>query len=148
MSYKILKQRVAQAERDFEVSIVRTEQGWVVLKRTLKYAMTPARILATGFGAGFLTGMTAPLAKLNGGAKLVQFITSVIALVGATEAKEAAEQATDAADTATDTAYEVATVADVEGTAQAVADKVVEHQTGVAPPPRPAPDPVARRERA
>jgi hypothetical protein len=134
MSYRILRQRVLQAERDFEVAVARTGQSWVVLKRTLTYAMTPARILATGFGAGLLTGLAAPLAKLGGGTRLVQFITSVIALVGATEAKDAAEEATEAADTATDTAYDVATVADPEATAQAVADKVVERQAGMAPP--------------
>ena len=126
MSYRILKQRVIEAERDFEVAVVRTEQGWVLFKRTLKYAMTPARILATGFGAGFLTGITAPLAKLNGGAKLVQFITSVIALIGATEAKDAAEQATEAADVATDSATEVAAVADPEVMTQTVADAVTQ----------------------
>lgn len=126
MSYRILKQRVIEAERDFEVAVVRTEQGWVLFKRTLKYAMTPARILATGFGAGFLTGITAPLAKLNGGARLVQFITSVIALIGATEAKEAADQATEAADVATDTATDVAAVADPEVMTQTVADAVTQ----------------------
>ena len=126
MSYRILKQRVVEAERDFEVAVVRTEQGWVLFKRTLKYAMTPARILATGFGAGFLTGITAPLAKLNGGARLVQFITSIIALVGATEAKDAADQATEAADVATDTATEVAAVADPEVMTQTVADAVTQ----------------------
>lgn len=146
MSYRILRQRVVEAERDFEVAVVRTGQSWVVLKRTLKYTMTPARILASGFGAGFLTGITAPLARLNGGARLVQFLTSVIALVGATEAKDAADEAAQAADTATDTAYDVATVADPEATAQAVADKVIEQQTGVAPPARVAPQ--AERERA
>ena len=126
MSYRILKQRVVEAERDFEVAVVRTEQGWVLFKRTLKYAMTPARILATGFGAGFVTGITAPLAKLNGGARLVQFVTSIIALVGATEAKDAADQATEAADVATDTATEVAAVADPEVMTQTVADAVTQ----------------------
>jgi hypothetical protein len=126
MSYRILKQRVVEAERDFEVAVVRTEQGWVLFKRTLKYAMTPARILATGFGAGFLTGITAPLAKLNGGAKLVQFVTSIIALVGATEAKDAADQATEAADVASDSATEVAAVADPEVMTQTVADAVTQ----------------------
>lgn len=133
MSYRILKRRVLQAERDFEVSIVRTEQGWTVLKRELKFAMTPARVLATGFGAGFLTGITAPLAKLNGGARLVQFITSVIALVGATEAKDAAEEATQAAGTATDTAYEVAEVADPEAMTHAVARAVSETGATITP---------------
>ena len=126
MSYRILKQRVVEAERDFEVAVVRTEQSWVLLKRTMKYAMTPARILVTGFGAGFLTGLTAPLARLNGGAKLVQFVTSIIALVGATEAKEAADQATEAADVASDTATEVAAVADPEVMTQTVADAVTQ----------------------
>lgn len=126
MSYRILKQRVVEAERDFEVAVVRTEQGWVLLKRTLKYAMTPARILATGFGSGFLTGMTAPLAKLNGGTRLVQFITSIIALVGAAEAKDAAEQATEAADVATDTATEVAAVADPDLIAETVSEAVAQ----------------------
>lgn len=133
MSYKILKQRVLQAERDFEASIVRTEQSWTVMKRTLKYAMTPARILASGFGAGLLTGFTAPLAKLNGGAKLVQFITSVVALVGATEAKEAAEQASDAADTAADTACEVAEVADPAAMTQAGSQAVSETAAIITP---------------
>jgi len=133
VSYRILKRRVLQAERDFEVSIVRTEQSWHVMKRTLKYTMTPVRILAAGFGAGFLTGITAPLAKLNGGAKLVQFITSVIALVGATEAKDAAEEATQAADTATDTAYEVAEVADPQAMTQAVTQAVSETGATITP---------------
>ena len=126
MSYRILKQRVVEAERDFEVAVVRTEQSWVLLKRTMKYAMTPARILATGFGAGFLTGITAPLARLNGGAKMVQFVTSIIALVGATEAKEAADQATEAADVASDTATEVAAVADPEALTETVAEAVAQ----------------------
>ncbi len=134
MSYSILKQRVVEAERDFEVAVVRTEQGWVLFKRQLKYAMTPARILATGFGAGFLTGITAPLAKLGGGAKMVQFITSVIALIGATEAKDAAEEATEAADVATDTATDVAIVANPETMAQTVTDAVVQTGAGSAPP--------------
>jgi hypothetical protein len=88
--------------------------------------MTPLRILATGFGAGFLTGITAPLAKLNGGARLVQFITSVIALVGATEAKDAAEEATDAAGVASDTATEVAAVADPVVMTQTVSDAMAQ----------------------
>ena len=133
MSYRILKRRVLQAERDFEVAIVRTEQSWTVMKRTLKFAMTPARILATGFGAGLVTGLTAPLAKLNGGTRLVQLLTSVIALVGATEAKDAAEEATQAADTATDTAYEVAEVADPEAMTQAVTQAVSETGATITP---------------
>jgi hypothetical protein len=126
MSYRILKQRVVEAERDFEVAVARTEQSWVLMKRTLKYAMTPVRILATGFGAGFVTGITAPLAKLNGGARLVQFMTSVIALVGATEAKDAAEEATDAAGVASDSAVEVAAVADPAVMTQTVSDAVAQ----------------------
>lgn len=119
MSYRILKQRVVEAERDFEVAIVRTQQGWMLFKRTLKYAMTPARILATGFGTGFLTGIAAPLARVNGGARLVQFITSLIALVGAAEAKDAADHA---ADVATDSASEVAAVTAPAAVTQALGE--------------------------
>lgn len=113
MTYRVLRQRVIEAERDFEVQVVRTEQDWEVLKRTVRFAMTPLRILSSGFIAGIVTGFAAPLAKMNGGARMIQFASSLITLVGAAQAKDAADDASEAADTATETATDVAAV--VEG---------------------------------
>jgi hypothetical protein len=114
MSYRVLRQRVIESERDFEVQVVRTEQDWEVLKRTVRFAMTPLRILSSGFVAGLVTGFAAPLAKMNGGARLIQFASSLITLVGAAQAKDAADDASDAADTATETATDVAAVVETE----------------------------------
>lgn len=102
MSYAALRTRVEAAERALDARMAYAETRWQHMKRVTREAMTPGRLLGTGFLTGVLVGFAEPLAKLGGGTRLVQLATNLIALIGAVEAKAAAEDASDAADTATD----------------------------------------------
>jgi hypothetical protein len=117
VSYKAMRIRAEAAERAFEQSLAEVENDWRDLKDTTRDSMTPLRILGSGVLAGWLTGIAAPLSRVQGGARLVQLATSLMTMFGAVEAREAAEEATEAADTAT----VVAATAD-PGAAQVAAD--------------------------
>lgn len=117
MSYKAMRTRAEAAERAFEQSLAQVEDDWRDLKGTTRDAMTPLRILGTGVLAGWLTGIAAPLSRIQGGARLVQLASSLMTMFGAVEAREAAAEASEAADTAT----VVAASADPDA-AQAAAD--------------------------
>lgn len=123
MSYAALRTRVEAAERALDARMSYAESRWEHLKRVVRVSMTPGRLLGTGFLTGVLVGFTEPLAKLGGGTKLVQFASSLIALIGAVEAKAAAEEATDAADTATEV-----TVAADPAAAEAVTAENLQHR--------------------
>jgi hypothetical protein len=117
VSYKAMRIRAEAAERAFEQSLAQVEDDWRDLKGTTRDSMTPLRILGSGVLAGWLTGIAAPLSRIQGGARLVQLASSLMTMFGAVEAREAAEEATEAADTAT----VVAAVADPDA-AQTAAD--------------------------
>ena len=123
MSYAALRTRVEAAERALDARMSYADSRWEHMKHVIRVAMTPGRLLGTGFLTGVLVGFTEPLAKLGGGSRLVQLATSLIALIGAVEAKAAAEDATDAADTATEV-----TVAVDPATAEAVRDEHLQHR--------------------
>jgi hypothetical protein len=124
VSYKAMRIRAEAAERAFEQSLAQVEDDWRDLKGTTRDSMTPLRILGSGVLAGWLTGIAAPLSRIQGGARLVQLASSLMTMFGAVEAREAAEEATEAADTAT----VVAATADPDAAQTAAATATLEPQ--------------------
>jgi hypothetical protein len=123
VSYSALCRRVEAAEREFEASVATARSDWSALKDDTKAAMTPTRIVVGGFLSGFLLGLSAPLARIGGSARVVQFASSMLSLLGSLQAREAAAQAQDAAETATDVAQD----------SEAAAEQVVEAVEDIRP---------------
>ncbi len=123
MSHAALRIRVEAAERALDARMSYADSRWEHMKQVTRAAMTPGRLLGTGFLTGVLIGFSEPLAKLGGGTRVVQLMTSLIALIGAVEAKAAAEEASDAADTATEV-----TVAADPAAAEAIRDDHQQHR--------------------
>ena len=99
MNYEQLKRRVERAESLVEGRSQQTRGHWAALKVSWREGWTPARIVAAGLVAGFVSGRAEPLRALTG-ARLLQMVTAVSGLFASAQAAFAADQAEQAADSA------------------------------------------------
>ncbi len=99
MNYEQLRRRVERAERLVEGRSQQTRGHWAALKVSWREGWTPARIVAAGLVAGFVSGRAEPLRALTG-ARLLQMVTAVSGLFASAQAAFAADQAEQAADSA------------------------------------------------
>lgn len=124
--------RVDAAEHALDVQVTQTRSNWLRMTTVAHRAFTPARLLGSGFVAGLLVGFTAPLSKLGGSSRLIQFATQLAGLATAIQAQVAAQQATEAADEVTEAADTAAVAADT------ATDAVAEAEPALARMPRDA----------
>ena len=103
MNYAQLKRRVARAEHLVEGRSLQTSRHWSALKQAWREGWTPARIVAAGLVAGFVTGRAEPLQALTG-PRLLQMISAVSGLFASAQASFATEPATDNTEPAAATA--------------------------------------------
>lgn len=111
MKFGTLRQRVDRAEFLVEGRAQETRAQWSRLRESWRAGWSPLRILAVGFGVGFVTGRNEPQAalgsiasKLGGIPRILQMVSTLSALFTAHRAQEASEQAERAADNAEEVA--------------------------------------------
>ena len=97
MNYEQLKRRVERAERLVEGRSQQTRGHWAALKVSWREGWTPARIVAAGLVAGFVSGRAEPLQALTS-TRLLHMVSAVSGLFASAQASFAAEPAEPAAD--------------------------------------------------